>query len=129
MRLRQLVTAALLSTVASAALALAGSAGAMVVAPESAKSPCLSCQVDDPEAPVATTTVFISGRGYGHGVGMSQYGAYGMARAGTSFESILGFYYPGTELGQAPVLETTHANPTGDRSPAGSRPPAVRPVS
>ena len=103
MRPRQLVTAALLSALAAAALALAGSAGAMVVAPESAHSPCRSCQVDDPEAPVTTTTVFISGHGYGHGVGMSQYGAYGMARAGYSFAGILGFYYPGTELGKAPV--------------------------
>ena len=103
MRLRQLVTAALLPALGVAALVCAGSAAAMVVAPESAKSPCLSCQVDDPEAPVATTTVFISGRGYGHGIGMSQYGAYGMALAGDSCESILGFYYPGTELGKAPV--------------------------
>ena len=93
----------LLLALAAAALVWAGTAGAMVVAPESAKSPCLSCQVDDPEAPVATTTVFVTGRGYGHGVGMSQYGAYGMARNGSSFGAILRFYYPGTELGKAPV--------------------------
>ncbi len=97
------LTAAVAVAAAVAALAWAGAAGAMVIAPESAKSPCLSCQVDDPEAPVATTMVFVSGHGYGHGVGMSQYGAYGMARAGNSFDRILGFYYPGTELGKAPV--------------------------
>ncbi len=38
------------------------------------------------------------GGGYGHGVGMSQYGAYSLAQAGRSFEEILSFYYPGTEL-------------------------------
>lgn len=37
-------------------------------------------------------------RGWGHGVGMSQYGADGMARKGSSFEQILLHYYPGTSL-------------------------------
>ncbi len=43
----------------------------------------------------------VSGRGWGHGVGMSQYGAYGMSNAGHSYEEILAYYYSGTELGQA----------------------------
>lgn len=37
-------------------------------------------------------------RGYGHGVGMSQYGADYMARQGFSWEEILMHYYPGTEI-------------------------------
>lgn len=37
-------------------------------------------------------------RGYGHGVGMSQYGADGMARAGYTFEQILAHYYRGAVL-------------------------------
>ncbi len=36
--------------------------------------------------------------GYGHGVGMSQYGANHYAKAGYSYEEILKHYYPGTEL-------------------------------
>lgn len=36
--------------------------------------------------------------GYGHGVGMSQYGARAMALEGSSFEEILKHYYSGTEL-------------------------------
>lgn len=36
--------------------------------------------------------------GYGHGVGMSQYGANVMARDGNSYKEILMHYYPGTEL-------------------------------
>lgn len=36
--------------------------------------------------------------GFGHGVGMSQYGAEVMAREGRSYREILAHYYPGTEL-------------------------------
>ncbi len=38
------------------------------------------------------------GGGWGHGVGMSQTGAAGMAARGSSFREILSYYYPGTEL-------------------------------
>lgn len=38
------------------------------------------------------------GRGWGHGVGMCQTGAYGMALEGATFQQILVHYYPGTEL-------------------------------
>ena len=40
-----------------------------------------------------------AGRGYGHGVGMSQWGARGMAEQGHKAERILEYYYPGTTLG------------------------------
>lgn len=50
------------------------------------------------------------GRGFGHGVGMSQWGAYGMARRGEGFEGILRHFYRGAVVGpfrdltaQAPV--------------------------
>ena len=43
-------------------------------------------------------TVAISGHGYGHGHGMSQWGAYGAATQGLTWQQILGFYYPGTAL-------------------------------
>jgi stage II sporulation protein D len=39
-----------------------------------------------------------AGRGYGHGVGMSQWGAQGMALAGASAEEILTHYYQGIEI-------------------------------
>ena len=48
-------------------------------------------------APVAT----LEGRGYGHGVGMCQWGAIGRARAGHDFRTILRTYYPGTSVGYA----------------------------
>lgn len=48
------------------------------------------------EADSAGITVIT--RGKGHRVGMSQYGADAMAVGGSSFEEILGYYYPGTEI-------------------------------
>lgn len=39
-----------------------------------------------------------TGRGWGHGVGMCQVGAYGLARAGWTFDRILRHYYTGIEL-------------------------------
>lgn len=42
--------------------------------------------------------VFLSGRGWGHGVGMCQCGAQGMARDGKNAEQILSYYYPGSEI-------------------------------
>ncbi len=40
----------------------------------------------------------IEGRGFGHGIGMCQWGAMGLAEAGYSFEQILSHYYPGVRL-------------------------------
>ena len=40
-----------------------------------------------------------AGRGYGHGVGMCQWGAKGMAERGYLARQILEFYYPGTTFG------------------------------
>jgi stage II sporulation protein D len=43
----------------------------------------------------------IHGRGFGHGVGMSQYGAYGYAKHGRDYKSILKHYYRHTRIGNA----------------------------
>lgn len=40
-----------------------------------------------------------SGHGFGHGIGMSQYGAWGFALHGYGYQDILSHYYPGTTLG------------------------------
>lgn len=47
-----------------------------------------------------TSSWHVVGRGYGHGRGMSQYGAEGAARQGLSAAKILSFYYPGTKVGR-----------------------------
>ncbi len=49
-------------------------------------------------APWGNGWAFLSGRGWGHGVGMCQCGAEGMARRGSSAEAILQYYYPGCEI-------------------------------
>jgi stage II sporulation protein D len=48
------------------------------------------------QAPLAG--LLIRGRGFGHGVGMSQWGAHGLALRGASHTAILSHYYPGTQL-------------------------------
>jgi stage II sporulation protein D len=54
-------------------------------------------------AAVTATTFLVSGRGWGHGVGMSQYGALGYAQEGRTYDQILGHFYTGAELGPAPL--------------------------
>jgi stage II sporulation protein D len=49
------------------------------------------------------TKLVVTGHGWGHGVGMSQWGAYGFARHGWGYERILAHYYPGTQLARTPV--------------------------
>src|SRR4249919_2965936 len=41
----------------------------------------------------------VNGHGFGHGVGMSQYGAYGYATHGFGYRAILAHYYTGTTIG------------------------------
>lgn len=74
--------------------------------------------------------VVLDGTGYGHGVGLSQWGAEYLARTGRSVDQILATFYPGAGLGQAtgavrvavhkpPVATTTLTFPQGGevRSP------------
>ena len=42
--------------------------------------------------------IVIHTKGFGHGVGMSQYGAYGMAENGSNYQEILKYYYQGIEI-------------------------------
>src|SRR6266567_6203005 len=52
---------------------------------------------------VGAATFLVTGHGWGHGVGLSQYGAYGYAQKGVLYDSIVLHYFPGTELGSAPI--------------------------
>jgi SpoIID/LytB domain protein len=62
---------------------------ALVVAPGTAR------------AQTGTPVVVLDGRGFGHGVGLAQWGAKYMADAGAHHEDILAKFYPGTELSSA----------------------------
>jgi len=61
----------------------------------------LVCVLALPAAASAKVWV-VKGAGFGHGVGMSQYGAYGYAKHGTKYDAILAHYYMGTTLGTIP---------------------------
>jgi stage II sporulation protein D len=51
----------------------------------------------------ATEVLAVSGHGWGHGLGLSQWGAFGYALHGYGFARILAHYYSGTTLGPAPT--------------------------
>ena len=76
----------------------------------------------------AASTFYIRGGGDGHGIGMSQYGAYGYALHGADYKTILAHYYQGTALattdpGQTVrvLLATGPASFTGASAVSGSR--------
>ena len=54
--------------------------------------------VADPVAKPTSTGFTVRGQGFGHGIGMSQYGAYGAAVRGLTWPQILGFYYRGATI-------------------------------
>lgn len=56
---------------------------------------------DEPWTVPDNATITIDGLGFGHGRGLSQYGALGRGRAGHGYESIVKFYYPGTDWGRS----------------------------
>ncbi|HEU5083011.1 MAG TPA: SpoIID/LytB domain-containing protein [Acidimicrobiales bacterium] len=49
--------------------------------------------------PAGVPVLRLDGKGHGHGVGLSQWGAHAMARAGADAQAILAHYYPGTSVG------------------------------
>ena len=82
---------------ASAALVVAGITGgaavSALVSTTIGAGPAMAAEF----TPVPADGNFsITGHGFGHGIGMSQYGALGAARQGLSAGEILNFYYPGT---------------------------------
>ena len=73
----------------AALLACAFSSSALLAAPAGAAA-----------APASASRFYISGAGFGHGIGMSQYGAAGFAQHGFTYEQILQHYYATTTLGK-----------------------------
>jgi len=59
----------------------------------------------------STVAWVFSGRGWGHGVGLCQVGAYGMAAAGRTYREILAHYYPKTEVQPARLAGSTSGVP------------------
>jgi len=94
----------LLAAIASIALSALGPAvGTATAAPPSARPPsAFPAPADLPPLPDLT----FYGRGYGHGVGMSQYGARGRALAGQLAPAILAHYFARTTLGTRSTTTT-----------------------
>lgn len=63
--------------------------------------------------------ITIHGRGHGHGVGLCQWGAKGLAERGLSCREILQHYYPGCELAQLPSAPSPLVAAAGGSLPAG----------
>ncbi|MFZ0039727.1 MAG: hypothetical protein WAK93_00345, partial [Solirubrobacteraceae bacterium] len=66
---------------------------------------------------------YIRGGGDGHGIGMSQYGAYGYAQHGAGYQAILAHYYQATALGHTNPARTVRvlvASGTASFSGAGT---------
>lgn len=53
---------------------------------------------------VTNGMIAITTRGFGHRVGMSQYGAQAMAQSGKEYREILAYYYPGTVIDKEPLI-------------------------
>lgn len=64
-------------------------------------SPAAAVPVNQTWTVPANAAITVDGRGFGHGTGMSQYGALGAARQGLTYSEILRFYYPGVWAGTA----------------------------
>lgn len=100
-------TTATLSTVTAATGTLAttpcGQPTASVpTAPTTTGSTTTVASVGSTVASPSASTLVLDGHGFGHGVGMSQWGAYGYAVHGWSAAQILGHYYPSTTIGTDP---------------------------
>ncbi len=81
--------------------------------------PASSAHADNGLLPNA---IVVNGRGYGHGRGMSQYGAYGWATNGSTWSDILNFYYGGAtgntigSLADPAQMMTTYLSAMNDKS-------------
>jgi stage II sporulation protein D len=66
--------------------------------PRRAAAAVLACLVLPASAHAAKSSFVIRGAGFGHGIGLSQYGADGYAQHGFDYQTIVGHYYTGTSL-------------------------------
>lgn len=110
------------TTIVALAATLAVLAGVAAVRPPAAAAADPLTSVPAGSTAVGSS-VTIHGRGYGHGVGMSQHGARGRALAGASATAILAHYYRGAIIGSIP-LDT----PIRVRVLNGFRASATRPL-
>jgi stage II sporulation protein D len=90
------------------ALACSGAASAYLLGGPSARAAgttgtTTATTVGTTTTSAARTTIVLTGHGWGHGLGMSQWGAYGYAKHGWTYDRILAHYFAATTLGSAPI--------------------------
>lgn len=106
MRPRSVLAGPALAAAAAAAVVALGAAGTPARADGHCPPPGGAADRLPPHEPAgADADWVIEGRGWGHGAGMSQYGAFGAAQAGCAAATILETYFPGTAVGPLPVAE------------------------
>ncbi|WP_158604420.1 SpoIID/LytB domain-containing protein [Nocardioides mangrovicus] len=71
---------------------------ALLLAGSIAPATAMASAAPAPTPSGAKSQLSVTGNGFGHGRGLSQWGAYGRAKAGQSYAAILAAYYPGTTL-------------------------------
>jgi stage II sporulation protein D len=72
--------------------------------------------------------IIFSTRGHGHGVGMCQYGADGLAKEGKDFLGILQYYYQGIEVESYDSFSGRQDENAAAQGPKASHQPAVTPA-
>jgi stage II sporulation protein D len=78
---------------------VAGVAGLILaLVPLSAVAGSERARATSPALVWSPATLVFSGHGWGHGVGLSQWGAYGYAKHGDTYDQMIAHYYPGTDL-------------------------------
>jgi stage II sporulation protein D len=97
--------------------------GVLKAAPAAPATPTPAPSTAGMTIPGPTVTLF--GRGWGHGVGLSQYGARGRAFAGQDAATILAHYYPGTKLGTIPLTTAIRVLLVDDIAPTAASPLVV----
>ena len=109
--LRRALLAALLGALSIAGavvatLGVGGASGAVTTTTTATSTTSTAVTTTTATVPAAgrpAVTLLFSGHGWGHGAGLSQWGARGYAEHGWTYDRILAHYYPGTTLGTAPV--------------------------
>jgi stage II sporulation protein D len=90
-------------SLAAACLLILGGLASTLLAATPVGSPATTSSTATVTTSPASSVVVVSGHGWGHGLGLSQWGAYGYAKHGWTFDRILARYYSGTTLGPAKV--------------------------
>jgi SpoIID/LytB domain protein len=106
--------------VLAAAVLVAGAALPATASP--AEASALAWPVPTTKPTVLTNSIWFRGRGWGHGVGLSQYGARGRALAGQTHAQILAFYYKGTSLGTVDPKTQVRVRVLAGFSPTSTNP-------